>query len=72
MGFGCVDEVERKGTGELLLEGGEPDGGAVAAGFVPEINEGVVDGAVEGKEVEEAGEGGIGGFGGKRDGGVEG
>ena len=67
MGFGGVGEVEREGLGELVLELGEPEVGAVGAGLVPEVDEGVVDGAVEGDEVEEAGGGSRGG-----DGGVEG
>jgi len=40
-----------------LLKTGEGEGGAVGAGFIPEPDEGVVEGPVEVYEVDEAGEG---------------
>ncbi len=39
------------------MKAGEGEGGAVGAGFIPEPDEGVVEGPVEVYEVDEAGEG---------------
>lgn len=47
-------EVGREGVGELLLQSSQVRGRAVGAGLVPQGDEGVVEGAEEVDEVEEA------------------